>query len=225
MNRNNKDYDIKKEFKKDWYVLIIIAALFIVGILTYPFLPDQIASHWNLKGEVDDYMGKFMGTFLLPFLCLFIYGMMLATPLIDPRKENYGKFKKGYRFIRIGMILFFAGLYLVTIAFNLGYKIDVGKMVTLGLGVLFIIMGNYLPQVRHNYFMGIKVPWTLASEKIWRKTHRLAGKLYLFSGIIILFSVFLGDVVRFWLLMILLIGSSLAATVYSYIIYQREERK
>jgi uncharacterized membrane protein len=219
-----KDYNLKMEFKRDWFLLVIIALTFIISIIVYPDLPERVAMHWNLEGEVDNYTGKFQGAFMLPLMLLGIYLLMLVTPLIDPRKKNYPKFIGSYRLIRMVIILFLAGLHILVLLYNLGYQVDIGKVVTLGLGILFVIIGNYLPKIRHNYFLGIKVPWTLASEKVWKKTHRLGGKFFLLSGILIMMSTFLSDRPRFWIVMIAVFGTVIINTVYSYLIYKKEER-
>lgn len=218
-------YNFKRELKHDWFLFVLILALFFISFYAYPKLPEQVAMHWNLEGEADNFMGRFWGAFMMPLLGLGILLLMIFLPVIDPRRENYTKFSKSYRLIRIGLVLFFAVIHIVALGVNLGYNIDIGKIVSLGIGILFILIGNYMPKIRHNYFLGIKVPWTLASEKVWRKTHRLAGKLYVLAGIIVLLSVFLGDKVRFWIVMIAIIGSSVASIVYSYFVYREEERK
>lgn len=161
---------------------------------------------------------------MMPLLALGILFMMLLLPLIDPRKENYHRFISSYRVIRSVLIVFFAGMHFLLLSVSLGYDISIGKFVTLGVGILFFILGNYMPKVRHNYFMGIKNPWTLSSERVWKKVHRLAGKLFVVSGIIIFSGIFLSDLVRFWLIMTCVIGSSLISIIYSYLIFRREKQ-
>lgn len=220
----NENYDFKKELKHDWFLLVLIMALFIISVFIYSELPEEMAMHWNLEGEADNFMGRFWGAFMMPLLSLGILLAMILFPLIDPRRENYTKFKQSYRLIRLGLILFLAVIHIASLGINLGYNIDIGKVVSLGLGVLFIIIGNYMPKIKHNYFLGIKVPWTLASEKVWRKTHRMSGKLFVLSGIIILLSVFIEDKIRFWIVIVCVIGSLLAGIIYSYLVYREEEK-
>ncbi|MFP4662275.1 MAG: SdpI family protein [Halanaerobiales bacterium] len=219
----SKDYNIKIEFKKTWFLLALVAAMFIVSIVVYSELPEKVPMHWNLQGEVDGYVNRFWGAFMLPLIGLGIFLLMLVTPLIDPSKKNYPKFSKIYRLFRILLIVFFAALQFIVIGVALGYSFDVGRIIVLVLAVFFLVFGNYMPRIRHNYFLGIKSPWTLDSEKVWRKTHRFTGKLFLISGIIMLISILFGDIIRFILVMICVLGSSLAGTVYSYIIYREEE--
>ncbi len=221
---SDQNYKIGKELKHEWYLIIIFFLIIAVTILAYPHLPEKIVTHWNLEGKPDGFSSRFTGVSLIPFITLGIYGLMLVAPLLDPRKENYVKFLKAYRLIKLGIFLFLLGTQLLIIAFNLGYNVNIGKIITLGLGVLFALLGTYLPQIKHNYFIGIKTPWTLANEKVWQQTHRLGGKLFLISGFLIMLSVFLPDKPRFWLLMILLIGSSFIAMVYSYFLFKNEQK-
>ena len=219
----NKNYDYKQEMKKDWYLFLLILVMFLSGIALYSRLPDQIPIHWNIEGEVDDYASHFWGVFMLPFTNLLVLLIFTFMPLLDPRKENYPKFSRSYRAIKAITVVFFAVLHFLVLAFALGYELDISRIVVVGAALLFIVMGNYLPKVKHNYFVGVRVPWTLASEKVWKKTHRFAGKLFVISGIIIFLSIFVSEIIRFWLIMICALVTSLASMVYSYLVYRQEE--
>ena len=219
----NKNYDYKQEMKKDWYLFLLILVMFLSGIALYSRLPDQIPIHWNIEGEVDDYASRFWGVFMLPFTNLLVLLIFTFMPLLDPRKENYPKFSRSYRAIKAITVVFFAVLHFLVLAFALGYELDISRIVVVGAALLFIVMGNYLPKVKHNYFVGVRVPWTLASEMVWKKTHRFAGKLFVISGIIIFLSIFVSEIIRFWLIMICALVTSLASMVYSYLVYRQEE--
>ena len=219
----NKNYDYKQEMKKDWYLFLLILVMFLSGIALYSRLPDQIPIHWKIEGEVDDYASRFWGVFMLPFTNLLVLLTFTFMPLLDPRKENYPKFSRSYRAIKAITVVFFAVLHFLVLAFALGYELDISRIVVVGAALLFIVMGNYLPKVKHNYFVGVRVPWTLASEKVWKKTHRFAGKLFVISGIIIFLSIFVSEIIRFWLIMICALVTSLASMVYSYLVYRQEE--
>ncbi|NLW56512.1 MAG: SdpI family protein [Firmicutes bacterium] len=218
-------YRIKTELKKDWYLLVLIAAVLIFGLLIAPALPEYMATHWNIHGEADGYSPRLSGILMLPLFALGIYLMMLVLPVIDPRRENYPNFIKVYRVFRIALVLFMLGLQLLSLGYNLGFPIQIDRIVILGLGLLFTIMGKFFPQIKHNYFVGIRTPWTLASEEVWVKTHQLGGKLFMGSGLIIILSFFLPARLRFWLTMVSLIGGSLITVVYSYLIYRRQNNQ
>lgn len=216
-------YKFKKERKNDWYLLVLIAIMFIVSFVVYSDLPDKMPIHWNLKGEIDNYTSRFWGAFMMPLINTGILLLMLLTPLIDPRKENYRKFEGSYRVFRSILVIFFALLHFIILGYALGYNLDIGRTIVLAIALLFLIVGNYLPRIRPNYFLGIKSPWTLASEKVWRKTHRLAGKLFILSGLVMLISIFSGDKLRYVIEIVCILGSTSASIIYSYIVYQQEK--
>lgn len=178
---------------REWPLLFIILMTFIVTIIAYPYLPERISVHWNIYGQIDRYSPKGMGAFQIPVLNLVFYVLFFILPKFDPKKENYQKFAGAYRIMRVVMIVFFALLHGIVLLSSLGYPLDTGRIVKIGTGVLFVILGNFMGQFRHNYFVGIRTPWTLANEEVWRKTHRLAGFIWVLGGfLVIIISPFQG---------------------------------
>ncbi len=220
MNCKN-DYRFKEELWKDWPLLVVLLGLMVTAFIVYPQLPERVPMHWNMAGEVDNYGSRFTGAFAIPLLTVAIYIGMVFMPLIDPKKANYAVFLKAYRAIRTGLVLFFVLLYILTIAFALGYEVDIARLVPLFLGILFIIIGNFLSQVRHNYFVGIKTPWTLASEKVWRRTHRLGGFVFVAAGVISIAAVFFPPPFNFWAVLGSVISAVAITFIYSALAYKR----
>ncbi|WP_066640280.1 SdpI family protein [Desulfolucanica intricata] len=220
--KNNKATPgLIETLRTDWPAIIIIFAGFVAAFFVYPHMPEQVPSHWNLQGEVDDYASRFWGTFGPPLLTVGIYVMMVFLPLIDPRRQNYMKFTRAYQVFKIVLVLFLTGLYVITILYSLGYKVSINRLVPLGVSMLFIVIGNYFGQIRHNYFVGIKTPWTLASEEVWLKTHRFGAKVWVTAGFLgIVGSLISGK----WGLIIMLAALAAAIilpTIYSFIIFKR----
>lgn len=205
-----------------WSLVLVIIPFILIAIF-WNALPDKIPAHWNAAGEVDRYDGK-SGILLLPFVNLSIYALLWMIPFIDPKK-NFGQFFNTFEKIQALLISFFFGLFLVIFGSVLGYisRVEVWIMyLTLGL-LLFI--GNYLGKVRPNYFLGIRTPWTLESEEVWVKTHRLAGKLWVFSMIaLIIISLFISSKVFFQIFIYGVIIVALIPIVYSYFLYNHLER-
>ena len=206
--------------KQDWPLWIFMAGFLAAGFILYPMLPEQVPSHWNVKGEVDRYSSRAFGAFFAPLLTVGIYLLMLVTPILDPRRANYTRFIGAYRFLRWGLVLFMGGLYVVTILVALGYELDVSLIVKAGVAVLFIIIGNFMGQFRHNYFVGIKTPWTLASEEVWQKTHRMAGKIWVVIGFLQLALAFVQASWSAALYVSLIAIMVIVPLVYSYLAYQ-----
>ncbi|MDN5347954.1 MAG: hypothetical protein PWP65_1518 [Clostridia bacterium] len=219
-------YRVNKEMVAgDWPALVILAAMFAAGIALYPHLPELVPAHWNLRGEVDNYFNRFWGAFALPLLAAGIYLAMLFAPYIDPKRENYPRFAFAYRVVRLGLVLFLAVLYATVLAVAMGGPADLVNRVTpLAMGALFILIGNYLPQARFNYFFGVRTPWTLANEEVWRRTHRFSGYAFILAGLMFITAAFLPPPVNF----VVGIAGPLAATVasiaYSYVAFRRVVR-
>lgn len=210
-----------QQLRADWPAILLILASVVAGVLVYPHLPDQVPSHWNIKGEVDGYSSRFWGAYGLPLLNAGIYLLMLATPQIDPRRHNYVKFAKTYQILKLMIICFFTGLYVITVLSALGYNISIERLVPLGVSLLIIMMGNLMGKIQHNYFVGIKLPWTLANEVVWRKTHRVAAPLWVMVGLVGVVGAIIGGPTAAALLFGGLGVAVVVPVVYSYLLYRR----
>lgn len=218
----NKYTVTRKTIAGDWPAIVVLAALLITAVVVYPHLPELVPSHWNFRGEVDGYSNQFWGAFALPLLAAGIYLGMLFIPYIDPKRHNYALFAPAYRALRLGLVLLIAVLYGLSLIAALGGPANlVNRAVPAAVGALFVVIGNYLPQARFNYFVGIRTPWTLANEEVWRRTHRFSGLLFVFAGLLMIVAAFLPAPVNG----ILGLGAVIAATVlsmlYSYLAFRR----
>lgn len=222
---DNKNFDWVKILRQDWPFILILFGLLVTAFVVYPHLPERVPMHWGINGEVDRYGSRFAGAFGIPLLTIVIYLGMVFMPAIDPRRANYAKFPTAYRVVRGGLVLFLALIYGVVISSALGCEVNVARVVPIALGLLFIVIGNYLTQVRHNYFLGIKTPWTLASEEIWRKTHRIGGYGFAAAGFLNVIAAFLPIPINFWVAIGSLVGVTVITTVYSALLYFREQQR
>lgn len=214
-----------KQLKKDWYIIILILSTLAFGLYVSPDLPDKIPTHWNIHGEVDGWSSKTFGIWFFPILNLCFYPLMILLPLIDPKKRNYLLFSRAYRIIRIILHVFFAAIYVVTLLFSLGYNINISMIVMLSVSLIFVAIGNYMSKFKHNYFVGIKTPWTLANEEVWKKTHRFAAPLWVGAGILgIILSLISAEwaSITFFVIIMLI---TIIPTVYSYLIFRKYDNK
>lgn len=211
--------------RKEWPLLMILAATFLAAFLIYPHLPEQVPIHWNIHGEADGYGSRFFGAFFLPLLNLGMYILFIVLPLLDPKRANYIKFDSSYLTIRYSLHLFLALVFGITAAASLGYPVRVDQWIPAGVAILFVVMGNIMGRVRHNYFVGFKFPWTLANEEVWRRTHLFGGKLMVLGGFAALLGViFTRGSASFIILMIGLLVPTAITTIYSYVIYKQITR-
>ncbi|MBH0160527.1 SdpI family protein [Fictibacillus sp. 26RED30] len=207
--------------KKYGWSYFLIALSVLIGVFAYPYLPDQMPMHWNIHGEVDGYWDKQYAAFFPPLLMIVLMALFIFMPRIDPKKENYKKFSSSYTIFITIMNVFFLLLQSMTISYGLGVNIDISLVVNLGIGLLFIVLGNYLPRIKHNYFIGVRTPWTLANEKTWRKTHQLSGKLFVMAGILLVAISFLPGIYKFTGMLVVVLSTVLIATIASYVFFNR----
>lgn len=202
--------------------LIMIAIAFGATAVLYPSLPDPMPSHWNAGGEVDDYMALPWGALILPLMMFGMWLLFLALPAISPKGFRMSRFMGVYATI-INTILAFQLLITgVVLAAGMGYPVDMNRVVPIGVGVLFVVIGNYLGKTTRNFFLGVRTPWTLASDEVWRRTHRLAGWMFVLAGIIIAATgVF--NIIWIWLFLGVALTAALVPVVYSFLLYRRLE--
>ncbi|MNR00823.1 Immunity protein SdpI [compost metagenome] len=208
---------------KKWKeILLYVVSLSpaIGGLVLYSRLPDTMASHFDMNNEVNGTMSKEMSLLMLVLLGLLPLFIRVMRS-IDPKKANFEKFPAAFEVTRFGVSLLLAVVGWAVIFFNLGYNLDFQKITMILIGALFAVMGNFLTQVKPNYTFGIRTPWTLANEEIWRKTHRLGGPLMMVGGVISFISAFLLSSLAIIIFIAAILISSLIPVIYSYVIFTR----
>ena len=200
--------------------LLVVGAFAAVG-LKYPGLPDPMPSHWNMAGQVDGWMPKFWGAFLVPIAMAAMWLVFLVLPRISPRGFEMEPFLRAWGVLKVTILalMLFIGVLVLRAATSRGALSH--SAVFCALGVLFVVIGNVLGKVTRNFFVGIRTPWTLASEEVWYRTHRLAGKLFVAAGLFVAATSFLR--LSVWPFMISIGLAALVPVVYSYVIYRRLE--
>ncbi|MGL4344218.1 MAG: SdpI family protein [Cellulosilyticaceae bacterium] len=200
-------------------VLSLVATLFV-----FSHLPEQIPTHWNTAGQIDSYGSRYFALFtaILPILLL---GLFLVLPKIDPKKDAYSKHAKAYYVCMLLITLFMIVIHWATVFVALGFNLSISMIVPAGVGILFIILGNYMPQIRPNYTFGIKVPWALNNPDNWRATHRFGGYCFILGGILMLLEAFINSELMSTLMSVGLMICIFAPMIYSYIYYTKHEGK
>ena len=220
-----------KENKYDYKNILIFSGViffFTIALTIFAWgkIPNdtQVPVHWNIQGEVDRYGSKTTGLLTGPGTVLFLTLLLTYVPRMDPRKGNIMQSQKPYKTLIVGILIFVAGLHLITILTVLGYELNMITMMAFLMGVLFMVIGNYLGKVRSNFMFGIRTPWTLSSEESWNKTHRLGGWVFFVTGLLILLNgIFNGSG---WVFVTLLGGFFLAILFlfgYSYWVWKKDE--
>ena len=206
-------------------VSILIIAAVLAGLLLWNKLPDQMASHWNANDQVDGYMSKFWGMFMVPLMMLGMSVLFLVIPNIDPLKANIAQFREAFNLFIVLITGFMVYIHILTLRWSLGYtNFGMSKAMLPAMGLLFIFVGYMLRKAKRNFFIGIRTPWTLSSDYVWDKTHQLGATLFMVSGVLAFIGGIFGGMTAFWFLFVPMIGSTLFLLVYSYVLYQREAK-
>jgi len=208
--------------------ILVWVLMFLAALSVDRQLPEdaRVPMHWNIKGEVDRYGSKVEGLYLLPGLTAVMILIFALVPLIEPRRRHLQLSLKAYKIIISAIIIFMAVIHGLILWSTMGKQVDIGRLVNLGIGILFVLLGNYLGKVRSNFFLGVRTPWTLSSELSWSKTHRLAGWLFVILGLLVLINVAFWEPQRAFIIMIGgVIICGLVPYIYSYFIWKKDNNR
>lgn len=204
--------------KKETIIWLVLLVPFIYSVYMWNKLPDIVPSHWNIKGEIDNYSGKMLPLLIMPCMNLFFYLLLFFIPRIDPRRKNYDLFNSSYQNIRLIIHIFFAGMHAFLMHASIASDAGGVKYMIAGVGLLFAMLGNYMRTMRSNFFVGIRTPWTLSNEEVWKQTHIMGGRLWFYGGLLIsVISLFVPDVVASFMMIGGIIILGIIPVVYSYV--------
>jgi len=205
-----------------WLPAVLIAGAVLFSLAVYSRLPDQVPVHWGSSGEANRYGTRIEGAFLMPALMITLLVIMRWYPSRDPRSANIAKFRDAYDTVVTGTIALLTGIHVLALGDALGWQVDMARAVMISIGVLFILVGNLLPVVRSNFIFGIRTPWTLSSETVWTRSHRVGGYAMVGAGVITIVGAL---VARPWGLAVALVSLLISAAIpiiYSYVLWTRE---
>lgn len=203
-------------------IVVSLLTMGTVGFISKVFnrLPDQIPRQWGLDGSVNSYMGR-EWIFLLALLPIVLLLLFNILPKVDPRKDNYKLHDSSYHIIILSISILLIVVTNITVAKSLGLNIDIKIVVISLVGILMIIIGNLMPRIRPNYFLGIRTPWTLANSDVWTKTHRVGGWSFIILGLSFIIAAFLPVTASLVVTLTALVSMVLWPVIYSYKLYKR----
>ncbi len=201
----------------------LIAIAILAGLLLWSRLPDPMPAHWNAAGEIDGYMSKFWGVFLIPIISIALAGLFLIIPNIDPLKANIAQFRATFNWFIVVFVVYMLYVYALTLFAALGTSFNMTLMLLPAVGLLFIGIGYLMNGAKRNFFIGIRTPWTLSSDTVWNETHKLGSKLFMLGGVVTILCAFLGEA-GIWIMLVAMLGAAFVPIVYSYVLYQRETK-
>jgi len=206
-----------------WFGLLVALAALAATWYAWDQLPPRMATHWDAFGHVNGYSPRAFGALFAPALIVALTLLFQVLPALDPRHRNYEKFIGTYWGIANCVLLFVGLIHVMMLANALGYPVAMTRVAPLGMGMLFIALGNILPRVEPNWFVGIRTPWTLSSDTVWRKTHRTGGWTFFLAGCALLIEAVI-PLGNFWPAMVITIAvAALIPVVQSFILWKGEQ--
>jgi len=207
---------------RKWIAPLIVVASVIITAAVFPRLPATIPTHWNIAGDVDGYSSRAWGAWALPVLLVVLWGMLKWLPAIDPRGDNYARFMGAFEGIIVLVMLFVFGSQMVILASSLGQPVSVDRLAPIGIGLLLMGVGNLLPRAKPNWFVGIRTPWTLSSDRVWERTHRVGGYFLVAGGALIVIAGIAVPALAFGTMITVCAVSAVFLLLYSYIAWRQE---
>lgn len=208
--------------KRHLYPVALIAGAFIFSAVVYGRLPEELPVHWNWRGEVDRLGGRLEGAFALPGVAVLIFGLMRVLPRLDPRRANFARFAGTYDVAVNAILTLLVCFHVLVLGNALGWPLPLPRLVPALFGAFLIVIGNVLPRARSNWWFGVRTPWTLSSERVWARTHRVAGYLMICAGLALLVAAALPSGWT-WVVALVTLGAAVVGSVvYSYLIWRKE---
>jgi immunity protein, SdpI family len=203
-------------------IAVVLVLTAVITLVAYPAMPDVVASHWNAAGELDGTMPKFWGLALIPLLMYGFCALLAVLPRIDPLRKNYLKFRDYYEGFILAFAAFLFFIQLQIILWGIGTQVSPNLTMPVMIGILFICIGFLMEHIEPNWFVGIRTPWTLSSENVWKKTHQKGATLFKLAGVVCFIGILAG--IYAWLFIIVpVIAVAVYTVVYSYVEFRREQ--
>ena len=207
---------------KLWPGVALLAAAALFGVVLRDRLPATMATHWGADGQVNGWSPRGLALLLLPGIGLLTAGVLAVAPKLDPRYRNFPAHAGEYWLVGNAVLGLLALIHAGMLAFALGWIAHLESVVGVGIGVLFMLMGNVLTRVRANWIFGVRTPWTLSSDRAWRQTHRLAGYGFVLAGFVTLVAALFVHRALFAVMVAAPLAASLVAVVWSYVAWSRD---
>ena len=208
---------------RKWSPAVLIVATLAFSAAMYNTLPERMVIHWSASGEPNGYASRAFGAFFLPAIALGIWGLLSVVPKIDPRGRNIEQFRDSYEILVVAVIGLLCLLHVGVVGSARGWPIRIERLAPVGIGALFLILGVLLPRFRSNFFLGIRTPWTLSSETVWARTHRVGGYAMAAMGILFASAGLVGSERWFWIVMAGSVALALGVLVFSYVAWRQEQ--
>jgi len=201
--------------------LVVVSA--IVGAALYNRLPDRVPTHFDVHGRPDGFTAKGTAVVVAPIAIALLGLVFIALPRISPKGYRLEPFLRTYEIIAIAVLVMAFMDVMMALWLAMGHHVEMDRLINIGFGLVLIVIGNFLGKVRRNFFVGIRTPWTLASDEVWLRTHRIGGLMFVAGGAVILIAGFVGTTSALAVTLSVILAIALFLIVYSYVLYRRIE--
>jgi uncharacterized membrane protein len=208
--------------RKLWPGILLNLAAAVFGFAMSHRLPERVATHWDLHGQVNGWSSRTALLLLVPGLALVMAVVLSVAPRLDPKRRNFPLHAGAYWVVTNTILAVVALMHVGIVGYNLGWSMHLDRLIGVAVGGMFIVMGNLLSRVRQNWIFGIRTPWTLSSERAWRETHRIGGYGFVLAGIAVLFAALAFPSSVYVVLMVAVGSVALFSVVWSYFAWKRD---
>ena len=203
----------------------VVLATWAVTLAELPSAADRVVVHWSLTGQPDGYMSKVPGLFGVPVVTLLVLLLLKLLPRLDPRGASYVEFASAYDIATLAIVTFLAAVQGLVLAWALGARLNVGLVLAPLVGALLIVLGAVIGEVRPNWFVGVRTPWTLSSDRSWTLTHRAARWVLVAMGVAIALAGVLQTSWAMYLAIALCVVGVLGLVTYSFVVWRADPER
>jgi uncharacterized membrane protein len=210
---------------RKWYPWLLLGLSLGFSAAMYSKLPAEIPSHWDAHGQINGTVARAWGAWLMPVVLLAMAIILPRLPQIDPRRENYEKFQSSYDLVVDAVMTMIAIMHVAMLGIAVGWPIRMERVAPVLVGALFVVIGNVMPRARPNWLFGIRTPWTLTNDRVWERTHRLGGLLFVVAGILLAVAGLLAPEAFFPIIIVGVVTAAVIPVVYSYFAWRQESNR
>ena len=211
--------------RSSWFGLVLAGLAGIASVVIWNRLPPEVTTHWSMVGVPDGYSSRLTAALFGPLAIAGLTGILQVLPFIDPKRENYAKFRDVFNLLINVIALFVLVLHVAVLANAAGAPANVMKVVGSSAGVMLVLLGNYLGRVKPNWFVGIRTPWTLSSPEVWRKTHRVGGWLFVLAGVVTTVATWLPGMHGMYAALVAIMVAAASSALLSLVLWMQEKKE
>lgn len=210
--------------RRDFYLIALVILMFVIGAYLYPKFPDKVPTHGGPTGEADEYEPKTTGLFVFPVMALVLYFILTLIPYVEVYQKNLMSFYPYYYGLKVIILLFMFVMYIATRLPNFGISFNMNHFILPLFALLFFYVGDIMKNFKRNFFVGLRTPWTLSDDRVWKRTHEKGGVVFKIMALFAIFGIFLKEYAIWFIVIPAGVGIAYLV-IYSYILYRKIGRK